>query len=407
MRFLMVADSFHPEVGGSEVFNLELSAALVRRGHQVWVLSRRLSNWACEEEVRGIQVLRYPLDYRNWPTVFYSSLRSLPQAYASLPQRFSPDCIVFHHAVSAFPLLLRGLAGVPKILIFYAPIDDEYREEARGKMLRMRGLLSCVLYRLYSSLIASLLGWMHRFDLGRVERVVVWSRYSQALLRQMGIPEEMIAFLPGGVDLDRFHPVADRDGLKASLGLPQDRPLLLTVRRLAPRMGLENLLHAFGLVLEAGERAYLVIGGTGELGAPLVELSRELGLEENTLFAGFIAEDRLPLFYRAADLFILPSLGLEGLGLVTIEALASGTPVLGTALGATPEILTTLDSRLLFRDATPEAMAQGIRAFLHDAGLRSEAFRHCCRRYVEENYSWERAAAAFEILCEALVGARA
>ena len=82
----------------------------------------------------------------------------------------------------------------------------------------------------------------------------------------------------------------------------------------------------------------------------LVQLSRRLKIEGNIKFAGFIPEQDLPDYYRAADAFILPTLELEGFGLVTLEALACGTPVLGTPIGGTKEILGMFDPSYLFKD---------------------------------------------------------
>ena len=97
-------------------------------------------------------------------------------------------------------------------------------------------------------------------------------------------------------------------------------------------------------------------------------------------------------FNRAADVFILPTLELEGFGLVTLEALASGTPVLGTPVGGTKEILGKLDSSYLFKDTTPESMSTLIIETCRQFKDKPALWQHVssqCRTFVEENYSWE------------------
>ena len=96
-------------------------------------------------------------------------------------------------------------------------------------------------------------------------------------------------------------------------GLPEDAfPLLLSIRRLVPRMGLENLVAAFPNVRAVFPKAKLVIGGRGPLIESLEAQVRTLGISDAVTFAGFIAEEEVVDYYRGADLFVLPTLSLEG-----------------------------------------------------------------------------------------------
>jgi len=119
---------------------------------------------------------------------------------------------------------------------------------------------------------------------------------------------------------------------------------------------------------------------------------------------GFITEDDLPDYYRMADLFVLPTLELEGFGLITLEALASGVPVLGTPVGGTIEILSRLDPRYLFKDAKPDSMASLIidncKQFRNNGQLWRDVSARC-RAFVEDYYSWECNIDAIERLFEA------
>jgi glycosyltransferase involved in cell wall biosynthesis len=135
-----------------------------------------------------------------------------------------------------------------------------------------------------------------------------------------------------------------------------------------------------------------VVGGNS-LKDMLVSMSRRLTLNDHIEFTGFIPEETLPGHYQAADIFILPTIELEGFGLVTLEALASGTPVLGTPVGGTKEILGAFDDRFLFRDASHEALAEKIVEFCSEYRRNAAKWQRdslCCRDFVEKNYSWER-----------------
>ncbi|MFQ5905075.1 MAG: glycosyltransferase family 4 protein [bacterium] len=207
--------------------------------------------------------------------------------------------------------------------------------------------------------------------------------------------------IPGGVDAERFKPVADRRALRRSLGLPTEGLLLLTVRRLIARMGLKNLVDAMPMVLEREPHACLLVGGKGYLRESLRERVAQLGIESGVRLVGFIDEALLPKYYAASDLFVLPTVSLEGFGMVTLEALSSGTPVLGSSAGATPEILRRLDTRLLLEGTEPEHLAGAILRFARMDGR--EDLRRRCRAFVEENYRWDEVVLRLEKTMEEMV----
>ena len=159
------------------------------------------------------------------------------------------------------------------------------------------------------------------------------------------------------------------------------------------------------ILRKAKVRVHLCIGGVGPERVKLQNLIRELALVESVTMTGFIPTELLPSYYGASDFFILPTRRLEGFGLVTPESMACGTPVLGTPVGGTVEILSNFDSQLLFSDTSPEAMATGIRMAIEKYFNDSERYlelRKRCRAHAEMNFSWDRhihqLAASFEKL---------
>jgi len=119
---------------------------------------------------------------------------------------------------------------------------------------------------------------------------------------------------------------------------------------------------------------------------------KELKLEEVVSLRGFISEEHLPLYYQMADFFILPTIALEGFGLITVEAMACGTPVLGTPVGGTREILNKFDPGFLFKDTKPESMAKLIMDKHNSYRDKPDEYRKLsqeCRAFVEKYYSWK------------------
>ncbi|TFG48317.1 MAG: glycosyltransferase family 1 protein, partial [Candidatus Brocadiia bacterium] len=199
--------------------------------------------------------------------------------------------------------------------------------------------------------------------------------------------------IPGGVDLMRFKPTDNKGKIRQALKLPDSKIMLFTVRNLVARMGLENLIEAVQLVVENAPDIYLVIGGAGPLRDQLARMAERLGVNDYIRFEGFIPEESLPNYYQMADIFILPTKELEGFGLVTLEAMASGVPVLGTPVGGTKEVISQFDASFMFKDTTPESMASLILEkylIIKNHSKEWQKISLKCRRFVEENYSWDK-----------------
>ena len=216
------------------------------------------------------------------------------------------------------------------------------------------------------------------------------SNYTKHLLGQLHGPgiQQRTEVIPGWVDLNRFHIIPDRQKVKAELGWPADIPVFFTLRRLVPRMGLDRLLYAFQKVKSAGWVFHLVVGGSGPLRKWLETLVGELDLKDCVSFAGRVPEARLPLLYGSADAFVLPTAELECFGLIALEALACGRPVLGTPVGAIPEVLGRFEKNWLAHNASIEAIAQLLISFLQGALPNHDPV--ILRTKVAENYMREQ-----------------
>jgi glycosyltransferase involved in cell wall biosynthesis len=218
----------------------------------------------------------------------------------------------------------------------------------------------------------------------RGDRFITLSNaFADLLVSRFGVDREKVTVVPGGVDGDRFDIATPRNKAREMLSWPRSRPIVLSVRRLVPRMGLENLIET------AADPALLdvqfMIAGKGPL---LPELRRRVaarGLEQRVRLLGYVPDDRLPLMYRAADLSILPSLSLEGFGLTAVESLMAGTPTLVTPIGGLPEVVRGLSPDLVTEDTTPTALAAAIHRWRTGPALPTAAH---CRNYARENFDW-------------------
>ncbi len=141
------------------------------------------------------------------------------------------------------------------------------------------------------------------------------------------------------------------------------------------------------------------IGGDGPLRPVLEQRIDELDLKGEVVLQGFTEEEQLPAYYQCADAVVMATSALEGFGMVTVEALACGRPVIGTPVGATPEILSQINPRLIAAGKDPEPLAQtlsGILTIIANDGSARERRREESRTVVEESYNWGRCALLLE-----------
>lgn len=227
----------------------------------------------------------------------------------------------------------------------------------------------------------------------RADSFIVLSEYFRNILAEnYGIDEKRIHIIPGAVDHHRFCPHPDREGLRAKLGIAPNQAMLFCIRRLVRRMGIDRLIHAMAEVVKSHPDVRLFIGGDGPMRAEYEALIDELGLIKNVALLGRVSDEKLVQYYQAADISVVPTLALEGFGLITVESLACGTPVLGTPIGGTKEILRHLSDELMFEDGTSEAIARKIIGVLNkDSFLPS---RETCREHVLSRYTWSKVAEA-------------
>ena len=390
MNILFVADvSIHKVIGGAERVLFEQSTRLAQGGYNVHIMTRKLPGHRSNQEViQGVWEWRYDVDQGNPLLFIKSTYLNGKRLFERLHSEYRFDCINLHQPFSGLGVIRSPLGKrIKKVYTCHSLSFEEFKTRTP----KPEGLIGRSVYFLNSRGRK----YVEKKVMNNCDWVVVLSEFTMnRLYRFYRISEEKkIEIIPGGVDLERFYPAHDKVKIRKGLNLPGEKTILLTVRNLVPRMGLENLIIAIKEVVKVASDIYLVLGGEGPLKKDLIDLTRQLGVEDFIRFEGFIPEEELPAYYRMADLFVLPTLELEGFGLVTLEALASGVPVLGTPIGGTVEILRRLNPGLLFKDVSSESIAELIldthREFQKNPVSQGRLSIQC-RRFVEQNYSWKK-----------------
>lgn len=386
MNILCLTDAFWPDhTGGISKSVLSEVEGLVARGNKVVAVSRRLRAGTPENEERqGYNLYRYPGPAKDSPFERLYPLASrfiLPRMIKRILRDHRFD-IVYVNNVFQADVLIKAACDIPMVYVFHASAHREITIDLdQGKYGRMSWLA-----RVANAQVRRI----EKRVISKTQSIIVRSEFMREELDSLygGGDKSEVQCVPLGVDMERFGYADDLTKVRRELALEEDRPVLLTVRRLVARMGIENLIIALRKVADRFPKVLLVIGGTGYLERELKDLITKMGLERNITMLGFIPENMLTKYYQAADLFVLPTLTYEGFGRSTIEALSCGTPAIVTPVGANPEVMSPLGEEFLFKGIDSKAICNGIITWL-EKGVDVES-RKQCRSYCFERFSQEK-----------------
>lgn len=386
MRVLLLAEvTAERVIGGAERVLRNQALGLAALGHRVELLTRA-SEGAVETAIMvgGIREWRYSANRAHEAAFLWSSVRRSIDLFDRLRRTEHMDAVVIHQALAGLgPILSRKHAASRWVYVCHSLAHEEFETRqgpGQSPLARLRRGVNVRARRSIEHAVIS-----------RSDCVVVLSEFMRRRVMAVhGIPADRIALVPGATDPYAFVPVQNRRAVREALNLPIDRTILFTVRNLVPRMGLENLLSAVAALGAAPQGCTLVIGGEGPLRGTLEGVIRQRGLDDVVRMAGFIPEAQLTQYYQAADLVVVPSLKLEGFGLVTVEAMACGTPVLGTPVGAIPEILNQVDPILVAEGTDSQSLARALKRVLKRIQEPRELDRLAGkgRALIERRYNW-------------------
>jgi phosphatidylinositol alpha-1,6-mannosyltransferase len=214
-----------------------------------------------------------------------------------------------------------------------------------------------------------------------------------------------LAQLTGGVDVDTFRPDVDGSEVRRRYGLT-DRPVIVCVSRLVPRKGQDTLLHALPLIRHRVRDVALLLVGAGRYREELAALATSLDVADSVVFTGGIAHDELPAHYAAGDVFAMPcrtrrgGMDVEGLGIVFLEASATGLPVVVGDSGGAPDAVLDGRTGFLVDGRSVGAVADRLIQLLTDDALRAR-LGAAGRAWVERDWRWDVLAGRLRTLLDA------
>ncbi len=355
MKILHIYKDYAPVLGGIENHVRVLAEAGAARGHDVTVLVASLDRRTCRETMNGVQVIKTS----RWINI--SSAPISPAMFREARNLGQTADIVHLH----FPYPLGELAYLfsgsrAKTIITYH--SDIVRQKA------LRTIYQPFLWRI----------------LRKADRLIATSGRYIDTSPYLNPFKSKCVIIPLGTDVVQFAKVDQQRAaaLRQQLKKKDDEWLLLSVGRLRYYKGLDDLIRA----LPAVPNARSIIVGSGPMEVPWKELARSVGVADRVVFAGAAPEEQLPLYYAAADVFVLPANArAEAFGTVIVEALAAGKPVISTEVGTgTSWVNVDGETGFIVPPHDPPALAQAINALLNDESLRQRLGRAAQQRAYHE-----------------------
>lgn len=384
-RLLVLATSFLPdEPGGSARLAFGLASDLACKGHEVWYLCQTRDVSKPEYVFQaGLHVLRYCLgEVTRFDALrVFKHLSAVKRLLAQyLPE---PPAIVHGHDLLPYVSAIKFYRGRGSS---YYTVHSPAVEEL-AIVWRAQGPSGYI--KLLSGL--PLIWYFERFALAASDGIDAKSEYTVGRMAHHygNAVAGRIRVIPGWVDTARFKPASQSVAIQARqrLNWPTDKPVLFVLRRLEARMGLDRLLYAIAQLRDEGYDFYTAIGGAGSQLTALMQLRKRLGLQSRLAFMGRISDDDLPMAYNACDASVIPTGQLECFGIIALEAMACGKPVLVTPVGALPEVIGRFEPQWIASSNTSEGLAEILRRYLDAALPLHEA--NCIAESVEANYRAE------------------
>jgi D-inositol-3-phosphate glycosyltransferase len=379
------------KAGGLNVYVLELARELASAGCEVDIFSRAASPDVqpviqLEKGLRAIHLTAGPKAPLT-PADVYEHLDAFERelsAFVEVDGR-AYDVIHSHYWLSGLiGERLKAAWHVPHVTMFHTLGEIKNRSSYNENETELR----------IESEAAILKG---------VDRVICATEQERAFIRQLyGADAEKVTVIPLGVDLERFQPLA-KQAARDALGLKNER-IVLFVGRLEPLKGVDILINAAAMIESDVDCSVLIVGGDESSDAQVQELrdlARANGIEHRVAFVGAVDHEQLPLYYNAADVCVVPS-HYESFGLVAIEAMASGVPVVASRVGGLTGTVKDGETGYLIPWLCPEPFAERIELLLDNEPLRRSL--GLAAREAVTRYRWQNVAAAVREVYESLAG---
>lgn len=348
---------------GEAVYNLTVQMA--KRGHEVYVFTTACGEGDSLSRYGNISITRHKPNF----TVGQSgiALRHLIEPLIS-----SVDLDIVHLHTGGLPASVGGIIHAKKK---NAPLISTHHADpisGFGTPARRAGIY------LYSHLCSYLLS--------KSDKIIVPSKSYATASNYLKKHQYKTIIIPNGLDMQTIQTPLSKRESRATLNLSSEKKILLFVGSLYPHKGINVLIWAMPTIAKQHPDVLLLVGGKGIIEDELKQLTKELGLQNNIQFLGHIIGELKSLYYKASDIFVLPSL-TESFGIVNLEAMANGLPIVASNVGGVPDIVKDGTNGLLATPGDPDDFAKKILSLCNSKTLRNQF--GMTGKALSKEYSWE------------------
>jgi glycosyltransferase involved in cell wall biosynthesis len=350
MKIVLLVDLFPPKwIAGTEIASYNIAKYLAKIGHEVHVITSLDENLPKKETLDHFCIHRISVKKIRFIGISIYWFHILSEI-----KRINPDIVHVQSITTGLPGLFSRIF-LKKPYVIWGQGSDVYLPDKFTKLISKTVLINAL------TVIA----------------------LSEDMKRKMNsiCKREDIAILPNGIELDKFKNIY----LQKQRNDKTKRTIIF-VGTLRPVKGVGYLIKAMSIIHEKLPDTNLLIVGDGPDRDKIESLVRELNLQDCVRFAGKVSNEEIPEYMSKADVFALPSLS-EGFGIVNIEAMASGLPIVTTNVGGLPEIIINGENGFLVEPKNPEALAEKILFILNNNDLKARISINNQMR--ARKYSWD------------------
>jgi len=366
--------------GGTEIAVYNLAIEMGRRGHKIDVFTTAINAGTAVEEIRSMTIHRFGTNFRvASANVSWGLLKG--------PQKIDLDLAHAHFNMpyaDYSAMKYSQKKKVPLVLTYQADAQD-----TGGSFLRNQ------LQTFYNRHI------LHRV-LNQADKIIATSESYIDQSKFLGRYRQKIEVIPNGINLEEFQINVSREECRHQIGLPLDKEIILFFGNLVPYKGPDVLLRAFANIKKEHQDIQLLFAGRGPMNNELLTLAEKLRVQNDVQFTGHVEEELKPIYYQAADIFCLPSLNLaEAFGIVNLEAMACGIPIVASDIGGIPDVVRKGDNGLLFEPGNIQELCKKLEYLLDNADVRKSMGEN--GKKMAADYSWKKIAKKTEEIYKKLI----
>lgn len=375
MDICMVTWEYPPRIVGGIARHCEgLARALGKMGHSVNVITLDFPGAPRYEENGNVKIHRISIElgHPNFITWVFIFNHFMEKKIAMLSKDVKFDVIHIHDWLVA-------LVGITAKHYLRRPLVLTLHSTEVGRAFSLNNP---------DSYLIDGIEWWATYESKRV--IVTSNSMKREVEEHFHLPQDKIDVIPNAIDTSKYEVRVDREAVRRRYGIAPDDKIVLFVGRLVPQKGVEYLIKATSKIVSNHPNARIVIVGDGWLKEYLWSLAESSGYRHKILFLGFLSDSELIELTLSSDALVVPSV-YEPFGIVALEGMAAGVPVVASNVGGLAEIIEHDRTGVLVYAGDPDSIAWGVSRILSDPTYAHWLVENA-KRKIRDTYSWDAVA---------------